>query len=132
VEAHPVSDQEAPQHPPDQLRHQPSKSIITTTPHLLRQLDPPWECQPLLQAVDSAVASVAPLPLVWLWVLALKSLTKQSEELWEAEAQATVITSKPPCSSRLLCSKLQFSMLSQQHMVSNNRRPLATASTNHS
>lgn len=110
-----------------------SKSIIIITPHLLRPLDPPWVWQHLLQVVVLEVDSVELLPQVWQWALAQKSLTRLSEELWEVEAQAMVITN----SSKLLCnrppcSRLQFSMLNQEPMPSQHRRTLAIASINRS
>jgi hypothetical protein len=105
----------------------PSKSIIIITPHLLRPpLDPPWVWQHLLQAVVLEVVSVELLPQVWLWAQAQKSLTRLSEESWEVEAQAMVITN----SSKLLCNRLQLSMLNQQPMPSQHRRTLAIASIN--
>lgn len=110
----------------------PSKSIIIITPHLLRPpLDPPWAWQHLLQAVVLEVVSEELLPQVWQWALAQKSLTRLSEESWEVEAQATVITnsSKLLC-SRPPCSRLQLNMLNQQAMPSHHRRTLAITSTN--
>jgi hypothetical protein len=106
----------------------PSKFIIIITPHLLRPpLDPPWAWQHLLQAVVLEVVSVELLPQVWQWAQAQKSLTRLSEELWEVEAQATVITST---SSKLLCNRLPCSRLNQQPMPSQHRRTLAIASIN--
>jgi hypothetical protein len=73
------------------------------------------------------VDSVELLPQVWQWALAQKSLTRLSEESWEVEVQAMVITN----SSKLLCNRLQLSMLNQQQpMPSQHRRTLAIASIN--
>ena len=69
----------------------------------------------LKSVVASAVAVLAVLsPLVWPWVLVLKSLTRPLEALWEAAAAMEML---PSNSSRHLPNS-QFSMLSQLNTLS--------------
>ena len=79
----------------------PSRFIITITPQL--QLLP-------RSAAASVVAVLAVLsPLVWPWVLVLKSLTRPSEVSWEAAAAMEMLLNN---NSRHLSNSSQFSMLS--------------------
>ena len=78
-----------------------SRFIIIITPQL--QLLP-------RSVAASAVAVLAVLsPLVWPWVLVLKSLTRPSEVSWEAAAAMEMLLNN---NSRHLSNSSQFSMLS--------------------
>jgi len=105
--------------------------FITIITHL--QLQQQLALQPQSVVVSEVAASEALLPLVWLWVLVKKSLTRQSEELWEV---AAVATAKPQFSrlpfNRLppWCRLPQFNTLNPL-MISSSRfnRTPAPAST---